>query len=257
MRAGSPTHALPGLSSGQRPFPPLPRPRTSSPLVGCLVPWLRTPHPQYPFTAACPNPCGRAGSTVSVPRSDPVCEGPTQVPAGPACPPGQEVLGVRTHRDQSACLSSREEKPLSRVHPRPQEAGGGGGVFKGTGLGFGQIGLLDHGEPRLERLRGGPADGQGADESDTRGRVCSSDPSAQRQGGLVLRPTPPPSGEHQAVEDLPLGSPEDELGEKEPGGTGRVVAGRGGKAALLETATGRSSRRCGRGLVDRVRLGWT
>lgn len=97
----------------------------------------------------------------------------------------------------------------------------------------------------------------GRDESHTRGRVCSSDPSAQRQGGLVLRPTPPPSGEHRAAEDLPLGSPEGELGEREPGGTGRVVAGKRGKAALRQTATGRGLRRCGRGLVDRVGLGWT
>ena len=62
--------------------------------------------------------------------------------------------------------------------------------------------------------------------------ACSSDPSAQRQGGLVLRPPPPrlsAGSTKQAAEDLPLGRPEGEPGEREPGGTGKVVAGRGRK----------------------------
>lgn len=127
VRAGSPTHAQPGLRSGQRPYPYV---RSASPTQDSLpsgwVSCTLAEDPRVPLHCCLPNPCSRAGSAVSLPWSGTAgmgASGDTTRRSPPALPirPGR-AWDADTPRPIR--VSSRGERPLSRTHPRPQEAGG-------------------------------------------------------------------------------------------------------------------------------------
>ena len=170
-----PTHTQPGLltsqlwaGSCQRPHPhPLTHP-AQAPLsvwVCCaLVEDLRL----SPSTAACSKPSCRThvraagGERTGGRVASPMC-GLRRHCAGSGSSRALILLGpppALSSRDTNTLglirVSAREERPLSRMHPKPQKAGGG--TVEATGRGFGQPGLLDQGEPGLGRLQGGFAD---------------------------------------------------------------------------------------------------
>lgn len=147
---------------------------------------------------------------------------PLQPELGPiethGAPSGQDVLGTRTHRDRLGCPP--EEKPLNWTQPRPLEAGGG--VLSGTGLGFGELELLDQGEPGLGRFQGGPWTGDGRTD-----QICAV-------GSAIV--TPP----LKAGPGGPQAHPASQRGA--PSGQGPAPGEARGRAGAGESQSGRRAR---------------
>lgn len=92
------------------------------------------------------SPAG-AGASGNAPRRAPSGLPTRAGPRSIRCPPERKSLRARRTPDHRRLV---------------------GGVSEGTGLGFGQLGLLDQGEPGLGRFQGGPADDRGRT-----GRICA------------------------------------------------------------------------------------
>lgn len=149
---------------------------------------------------------------------------------------------------------SREERPLGRMQPRPQ--GVGGGVLNGTGLGFGELELLDQGEPGLGRFQRGLAMDRGrTDGPDLRGGVCNSDPAAEGRAGRSSGPPRLPAGSTKWPRTGLWGGPGESWGRGNVAGlvAGESQSGQEVMAAPVENSgvgSGRSSGRGGRGLGE-------
>lgn len=173
---------LPGLSSGLNPASvpthvPFPPPRSPLLCLGVLrharrppstPPLLLAPDPPagpmsgWPEGGQCRQCAGSRSSCALCSR------GLSQRPHQPC------LLGTRTHRTSQGVL----HRGTASEQYAPRTTGNGWGHFKGTGLGFGEPGLLDQGEPGLGRFQGGLVDvRKWADRIFALG-VCSGDPSS-------------------------------------------------------------------------------